>query len=313
MVTACTAAPGAACPVSALLVPTCGAWWGMYVPTLPSGQGLPSAVAGQDSRLGRPLDVVERYHDMSQSPDGIFPNRAEQQVGRRHLLLFDWAPVVWSTHTQYPWGAIASGALDRSVIVPEAERLRAYRRKVFLSFGAESDTSVSNADTPAAYVAAWRHIHDVFARLQVHNVVWVWTTTGYLPHTSTIAAMYPGNAYVNWIGYDPYNTFTCSDSPWQDFAQTVGPFYRWLSAKRFDKPIMLAEYGSAPDSAEPKLEASWYSGIVPALQLYPHIKALILWNAATTQCDFRLSSMSAVARAAYRQTGLSPYLRQRIP
>ncbi|PWT75028.1 MAG: hypothetical protein C5B60_05990 [Chloroflexi bacterium] len=286
----------------------------MYVQAPANGQGLPAAVGRQDSNLGRRLDIIGRYHDMSQSPDGIFPNRAERQVGRDHLLLFFWAPVIWSSGTRISWSAIASGRLDRSVIIPEAERLRAYRSRVFLAFGAESDGSVSNANTPWQFAAAWRHIHLLFARLRVNNVVWVWTTTGYLPHASTIAAMYPGSAYVDWIGYDPYNVFTCHHIPWQDFSQTVGPFYHWLSAKGFRKPIMLSEYGTEMDPADPELEASWYGDIIPTLQRFRHIKAMALWNsAAAPGCDFRLSSASPAARAAYRQTGLSPYLRQRIP
>lgn len=315
VVTGCTTASGEGrdCPVSGVLVPACGAWWGMYVPTSPNGLGLRAAVAGQDSRLGRPLDVIERYHDMSQTPNGIFPNQAEQQTGRHHLLLFSWAPVVWTTGTRYSWSAIASGALDRSIIIPQAERLRAYRSTVFLTFGAESDASISKANTPAQFVAAWRHIHDLFARLQVRNVVWVWTTTGYLLHAPTIAAMYPGSAYVDWIGYDPYNMFTCKRNPWLSFAQIVGPFYHWLIAWNFGKPIMLTEYGSTRDPANPEREASWYRGIVPALQHFPHLKALVLWNSATPECDLRLSSAPAVVRAAYRQTGLSPYFSQPIP
>ena len=80
----------------------------------------------------------------------------------------------------------------------------------------------------------------MFAKLGVHNVIWVWNTEGYLPHERTIAALYPGNAYVDWIGYDPYNYYTCHQASWQSFAQTVQPFYQWLTTQPFgDKPVML--------------------------------------------------------------------------
>ena len=93
----------------------------------------------------------------------------------------------------------------------------------------------------------------MFAKIGVHNVIWVWTTEGYLPHERTIAALYPGNAYVNWIGYDPYNYYTCHQASWQSFAQTVQPFYQWLTTQPFgDKPIMLAEFGSAADPHQPE-------------------------------------------------------------
>ena len=302
------------CTVSAILVPQCGAWWGMYVPASPGGAGLGPAVARQETWLGRPLDVVERYHDMSTGQNGTFPNPAERDLGRGHLLLFSWAPMVWSTGTEYRWSTVASGSLDRSVIIPEAERLRAFRHTVFLTFGAEADASIPGRGSAAQFAAAWRHVHDVFSRLGVHNVVWVWTTTGYLARAGVIAAAYPGSAYVDWIGYDPYNYFTCHHSPWQSFAQTVGPFYRWIAAQGFgDKPVMLAEYGTAADPGQPGREAAWYRGIVPALRALPRIKALVLWNSATSRCDVRLSAAPAAAGAAYRQAGLSPYLMQAAP
>lgn len=299
--------------MSRILVPACGAWWGMFLPAAPDGGGLPAAVAAQDASLGRPLDTILVYHDMSTTPDGTFPNSAEGQLSRNHLLVFSWAPTIWSTGQWYSWETITSGALDNSVLIPEAIRLRNFGTTVFLSFAPEADSSGPSQGTPAQFVAAWRHVHDLFAREKVRNVVWVWTTTGYLPHASTIAAMYPGNSYVDWIGYDPYNYFSCRNTGWQSFSQTIGPFYQWLSARHFGKPIMLTEYGTSPDPGNPDLEASWYQDIVPTLKQYSDIKALNRWNSTTDQCNFTLSSESAQAQAAYQQAGLSPYFRQQLP
>lgn len=302
------------CTVTAILAPTCGAWWGMYLPTDTGGTGLVAAVAAEQRSLGRPLDIIERYHDFSHGPNGIFPNPGEARLARNHLLLYSWGPAVWTTHTYYRWSTIASGALDRSVVIPEAHRLRAFGHKVFLTFSAEPDGAVPGNGTAAQFVAAWRHVYDVFAQQGVHNVVWVWTTTGYVPHAGVIAALYPGNAYVNWIAYDPYNFFNCHNSPWRSFAATVGPFYQWLTVNHLGngKPVMLAEFGSAADPANPRQEAAWYRGIVPELRALPRLKALVMWNSGTPGCDLQLSAAPAAARA-YRQAGLSPYLRQPLP
>lgn len=298
------------CTLSADLVPACGAWWGMYLPA--GSRGLAGAVRAEESSLGRRLGIVERYHDMSLSRDGVFPDLAERRLARHHLLLFSWAPNVWSTGASYQWGKVASGALDRSVIAPQARRLRAFHHKVFLTFAAEAD-GVRNQGTPAQFVAAWRHIHDVFARLGVRNVIWVWTTEGYLPHASTIAALYPGAAYVDWIGYDPYNFYACHHARWLSFRQVATPFYRWSAAHGLGgKPLMLAEFGSAADPRDPGREAAWYSSIVPALRQLPRIKALVEWNAAANGCDLRLPATSAAGRA-YRVTGLSAYLTKEKP
>lgn len=300
------------CPVSPKLVPGCGAWWGMYLPVSEDNQ-LTQTVGAQERYLGRPLDIVERYHDMSISSDGIFPDQAEEQVARNRLILFSWAADVYSTHALYQWSTVASGRLDRSVIVPEAKRLRAFPHTVFLTFSAEPDGEVPAQGTPAQFVAGWRHIHTVFARLGVRNVVWVWTTEGYLPHASIIAATYPGDAYVDWIGYDPYNYFSCHQTQWQTFAQTVNPFYHWILRQPFgNKPIMLAEFGSAADPRNPDREASWYRGIVPAVHNLPRLKALVQWNASIPGCDLGVPAGSETA-TAYRQAGLSPYFLQKAP
>lgn len=302
----------APCTVSATLVPSCGAWWGMYLPVDEDRQ-LPHKVHAEEKYLGRPLDIIERYHDMSISANGVFPDRAEQQIAADRYILFSWAADVWSQHSFYRWNTIAAGALDRSVIEPQARRIAAFGHTVFLTFSAEPDGSVPQQGTPEQFVAAWRHVHDVFARLGVHNVVWVWTTEGYLPHEQTIAAMYPGNAYVDWIGYDPYNYYTCHKAGWLSFAQTVQPFYRWLTRQPFGgKPVMLAEYGSAADPRHPALEAAWYAGIVPVIRHMPRLKALIQWNSSIPGCPLGVPANSPQARA-FRQTGMSPYLRRETP
>lgn len=303
---------GARCTVSALLVPSCGAWWGMYLPTTSDAVLVP-AVRSRERALGRPLGIIERYHDMSLTADGIFPGAQERQLAAHHLFLFSWAPNVWSAGVRYQWRQVASGELDRSVIIPEASRLKAFHHRFFLTFAAEADGVVPAAGTPADFVAAWRHVHDVFARMGVRNAIWTWVTEGYLPHARTIAALYPGSAYVDWIAYDPYNYFTCHGASWQSFTQTVTPFYRWLTARGLaSKPIMLAEYGSVADPNDPARQADWYRSIVPALWGLPHIKALIQWNAAVDGCDLRLTSASAAGRA-YRATGLSAYFPKEVP
>jgi hypothetical protein len=300
------------CTASRTLVPRCGAWWGMYLPVSEDNQ-LPQVVAAQDKYLGRSLDIVERYHDMSLSSDGIFPDQAEEQVARNHRILFSWAADVWSTNTLYRWSTIASGQLDKSVIVPEAKRLRAFPHTVFLTFSAEPDGEVPGQGTPAQFVAAWRHIHTVFASQGVRNVVWVWTTEGYLPHASTIAALYPGNAFVDWIGYDPYNYFSCHQTGWQTFAQAVDPFYDWILRQPFgNKPIMLSEFGSAADPRDPGRLPAWYQGIVTAVQKLPRLKAVVQWNASIPGCFLGIPPNSPTAQA-YRQTGLSRYFRQEAP
>jgi hypothetical protein len=72
----------------------------MYLSVSEDSQ-LVQAVGAEERDLGRPLDIVERYHDMSTSSDGIFPDQAEARVAQNRLMLFSWGATVYSTHVLY--------------------------------------------------------------------------------------------------------------------------------------------------------------------------------------------------------------------
>ena len=60
-------------------------------------------------------------------------------------------------------------------------------------------------NSPSDYVAAWRHIVELFR--SAPNATFVWCPTLYQVVHSTrfqVSDWYPGNAYVGWIGLDAY-------------------------------------------------------------------------------------------------------------
>ena len=74
--------------------------------------------------------------------------------------------------------AIASGKYD-AYLSGYAAAVSAYRHPVILSFGHEMNGSWFSWGyrhaSPAAFVAAWRHIVTLFRELRVRNVTWLWT------------------------------------------------------------------------------------------------------------------------------------------
>jgi hypothetical protein len=282
---------GNACPRSNLLVPSCGVLWGAYAP-LGSGQTWQQDTTSLESAVGRPFDIVYRYQDFSTSGPGVFPDASDQALAASgHVLLEDWNPRIFSTGAKIQWASIAAGNYDASVIDPEAARIKAYGKPIMLSFDHEMDARVGVTGTAADYVAAYRHIHDEFARLGVTNVIWVWTTSGYSGHFSEFPSLYPGNSYVDWIGYDPYNFASCHSTSWKNFTQTIDPMYQWLESNGYgDKPFILPEYGTVPDPTNPNAEADWYSQIPAALATHPNIKAMVEWDDQVGSCDTRLTT-----------------------
>ncbi|MFE9823538.1 glycoside hydrolase family 26 protein [Streptomyces sp. NPDC005791] len=313
---------GGTCAPTVTLVPPCGAWWGAYVPYAENGS-LKDAVYAFEEKIGRKLDLLYTYHDMSNTRlDGQLLTPDEQILGRDRMLMLAWESTVWRephhanwTEDQLGWANIASGKHDREVIDPQARRIKAYGKRVFFSFDQEVDARVGDAGTPEEYVAAYRHIHDRFEELGVDNVVWVWTVSGYLPSGKLFERLYPGDDYVDWIGMDQYNYFTCHDTTdWKDFDRSQRPTYEWLRTHiSAEKPLMFAEFATVPDPADEDRQREWYEEIPEVARTMPGAKALVHWNRAVPGKGCDLTVDDGPGLEGYRTAGQDGYFKQPVP
>ncbi|MFF9341085.1 glycoside hydrolase family 26 protein [Streptomyces sp. NPDC014773] len=314
---------GDRCAPDARLVAPCGAWWGAYIPYDRDGS-LTRPVHAFERKTGRRLDLVYTYHDMSGNAlDGTLLTEEERELGRDRLLMLAWESTVWKephhagwTETQLGWRNIASGRYDAEIIDPQIRRVKAYGKKVFLSFDQEVDARIKEgAGTPAEYVAAYRHLHDRFRRLGADNVVWVWTVSGYLGMAEEMKRLYPGDRYVDWIGMDQYNYYRCHGTDtWRDFDASQRPTYDWLRENVSDrKPIMLAEFATAPDPENPERQRDWYARIPEVAPTLPEAKAYVHWNRPVPGPGCDLTVDSGAGLDGYRTAGRAPYFNQPLP
>jgi mannan endo-1,4-beta-mannosidase len=191
--------------------------------------------------LGRRPGVVEYYTGFggTQSfPSGLAHYLAGQQIlsliqiNPEHVSLAD----------------IAAGKYD-AYLRTYAAAVHDFRAPIAISFGHEMNGwwySWGLPKTkPEVFVAAWRHIHNVFAAQHASNVIWVWTVSrnatkkGWPP----LKSWWPGPQYVNWVGIDGYFR-----KPGQDFKYVFGDQFK--SIRSFtDKPLLIAEtaVGKTPD------------------------------------------------------------------
>ena len=98
-----------------------------------------------------------------------------------------------------------------------------------------------NGNTPASYVASWRHVHDIFRAAGASNVLWVWAPNAGGP--TPISQVYPGDAYVDIIGMDGYNRgngITGDQTPSQVFSSLLSSV-RSLAPS---KPVLITETGT---------------------------------------------------------------------
>jgi mannan endo-1,4-beta-mannosidase len=186
--------------------------------------------------------------------------------------------------------AIADGQYD-SYLRSYADSVRSFGRKVILGFGHEMNGSWYSwgyKHTPAAvFVAAWRHVVDVFRQQRALNVIWMWTINVIHPGYRVIASparWWPGSSYVSWIGLDGYYY-----KPSWTFAPLFGPTIKIVHAlSRMPIPILISETG-APAAYQPAKIADLFAGI----RAYGLLG--FVWFDVNGSKDWDLSTPAAIA------------------
>jgi len=139
--------------------------------------------------------------------------------------------------------------------------------------------------TPATWIAAWRHIVDIFRRQGADNVTWLWTVNIIAKQRGvpSPARWWPGSSYVTWVGIDGYYY----KQSWT-FASLFGPTIKAVRALTLD-PILISETGAAPIANQSAKIADIFAGI--------HLYGLLglVWFDADRSRDWRVSSQAAVA------------------
>jgi hypothetical protein len=180
-----------------------------------------------------------------------------------------------------PLRDIANGWYDSS-LTTWAQQARAYGHPFFLRWDWEMNgswfswgTTSSNQNTPADYVGAWRHMHDIFRQAGATNVTWVWGVNVEYSKSTPLEQLYPGADYVDWTAIDGYNQ--SSSTWWQSFATIFSSTYNHLLQLAPSKPIMVAETSSREVGGS---KADWITDAL-STQLptnFPQVKALAWLN-----------------------------------
>ena len=186
--------------------------------------------------------------------------------------------------------AIAAGQYD-SYLITYAKAVRSYHHPVILSFGHEMNGDWYSwgyrRTSPAAFVAAWRHIVTLFRALGARNITWLWTINVESSLDGPIQDWWPGKSYVTWVGIDGYY-YSAS----YQFASLFGPTI--VAAREMTRdPILLAETGAAPSAGQPAKIADLFAGI----RTYGLLG--FVWFDVVHIEDWRLNTSAAIA--AFRQ------------
>lgn len=217
-----------AAPSASALVHPSGKFFGVEVKGAPRSMGPLNAVAVS---VGRNPNIIGQYVAWNTPFDA---GAAANALNYGALYYMAWEPFGVTERS------IANGASD-AYVSGFARAVAAFGRPVALSFGHEMNGHWypwgTTGTTPAAFVAAWRHIHNLFAQAGADNVIWIWNPNDIYPVPDVpLKPLWPGDSYVDWVGITGYFGITGPRS----FSELYGPTMSEI--RQFTaKPFIIAE------------------------------------------------------------------------
>ena len=281
-----------ACTVDTHLVNPCRPWIGAYSGMYTQVANDPkSQLLYHEQRLGHQLDVAHVYNKVganSLSPAATyFINRPNT------YLMQGWKPA--ST-----WAAAANGSADAGIDQMISSIKSVAPNKLFLTIWHEPENDVSSgnctsnangasAGSPADYVNMWHHVRAKFDAAGVNNVVWVMNYMSFSKWDCLVPLLWPGNADVDWVNWDPYATGTES---WDIMCSR---FYNFLSQSSdathnyLSKTWGLNEVGTySMDNAH--RYAFWDGAKASTVALkYPRLKMILGFDSTGSLGDHRVA------------------------
>jgi hypothetical protein len=246
-----------------------------------------------EALLGRRMWVERSYHDWYDPFPDVYDEEAKAD-GR--LLILSWSAK--NGTGAVPWAQIAAGRYD-GMIRTRAAALARFGAPVVFVFQHEPNGPY-RAGTPAQYVAAYRHVHDLLEAAHASNVVFGFVMFDSAFRSGAAETYYPGDADVDVVGADVYNWSGCPgrSDPWLSFAQKAAPFHAFLLAHH--QLGVIAELGSNEDPARPGRKAAWIRDAFRTILGWPDVKAVAWFDGRVgPSCDWRIDT-SPSSLAAFR-------------
>lgn len=280
-------------PDLTLQVPAAGAYYGYYLPELNNRRANPTltVIPGEKPSLAL---FYQDWGELSGFDKNFVRDISDQNV----IPIITWEP--WDeakveelgfTQTNYYPQQIISGKYDE-FIAHWAKGAANYKKPFFLRFAHEMNGSWYpwgniKDNKPEDYKKMWIHIHDIFKANGADNVIWLWApnNTDAYGNSDSILSYYPGDEYVDWVGYSGFNWGASSFiSRWVTFDQITAAAYAEL--KKLDKPIMVTETSSASKGGN---KTEWFKEtLTKTIPAYPEIKAVVFFHDDDKNADFSL-------------------------
>ncbi|MFC4058761.1 hypothetical protein ACFOWE_10675 [Planomonospora corallina] len=322
------------------LAPACGgAWWGLYrsgnADVTPYETGRPG-----DRTEPRRFDAFRRYYSLSQitgtAPEQtlLWPTAQDAELARDRVLFLQIdgrcfgpcpssfnghalpGPAVFDDPGTPPdftgeWirpGDVAAGRFD-PLLNAAADRLKAFPGRIVLDLSSEIDTQVEwmtdrglRDSWTAGYRDMWRHVHALFTARGVTNVRWNYVVGGFSGDDSVYTSSYPGDAYVDWISWDPYDS-RCS---YGSARAVLNRFYARLEAGLLGPGARGKAYGIMEFGFGKACQEAYFRDLADDLKRLPKIRAVLYFDRPSAEY-----ALTPAGRRGYADAAADPYLDRR--
>ncbi len=263
-----------------------GVFHGASLPDTWNESGLKKQLAQYQKLAGKRLSVVTwfasayengRLTSWQQNYAPVL--RRVENSGALSLVKFSTQDAAYEANHQIAeTGDIARGVYD-AYFEEFADTIKTFDSPIFISIDHEmngnwypySQDYAKTDATAAQFVAAWRHIVDIFRARGANNVAWVWAPN--VPDVGKVpaSAYYPGDNYVDWVGVSFY-----SGNPLSNLREIYATYAR-------RKPIFVTEWATAPEKSRYYQgypgDDKWVANFFQSLETnYPRVKAISWFN-----------------------------------
>lgn len=291
------------------------AYWGAWIGDQLTGSAPPwdmSALSAFEQLVGKGVSILQFGSPFAECVGSScsyfsFPTTPFTDIRAHGAIPF----LSWSSQSipssvnepDFQLSDVIAGSYD-SYIQSWAEAAKAWGHPFFLRFDWEMNGSWfpwgagANGNQAGEYVAAWKHVHDIFTAVGADNASWVWCP--YVDPNGTLAdlaALFPGDEYVDWTCLDGYNWGPSATPPrtWRSFKYLFGPSYAQITESIApSKPLLVGETASSESGGS---KAGWIHNMFEALETeFQEIRGL-LWFDDYQEGDWPLETSEAATNA----------------
>ncbi len=230
----------------------------------------------------------------------LLTKRAVTILASGRTPILSWQPVEPGSGASSELSRIVAGD-DDAYLTKFASAVKALPGVLWIRFAPEMNGAWepwgagTNGNTPAAVVAAWSHVHQVFADSGVTNVKWFWCPNVPTAGQASLGDLYPGDSLVDIVGVDGYNFGSArTGSKWRSAGEIFDRGIAQLRALS-SRPIVLGEVATV---AQKGREGAWIRDFFAGLDRSSTVRGFI-WFDISKQLNTRID-VTARSRAAFR-------------